>query len=316
MDQKILITGGTGFVGKHLQEELARLGIEYYVFSRNDYDLTVKEQAEDVFAAHRDVGVIIHLACYQAAADFPAKHPAEQFCINNLIHINVLEGWRKFAPHAKLFAIGASCAYPSRALSLSEDNLMDAEIHGSVYAYAFTKRLLFTGVRAYNDQYSLNGSYLIPATMYGEYDDFHIETAHVCGALIGKFVKAVREGIPVVEIWGDGTQVREFMYVKNFTRALLHLIPLCDRDVVNVGPGKGTSIKDLANTISQAAGFKGKLFFNSDRYVGIKEKVMDVSKLAQKYKWEVSNDHAESIKRIVDWYALNYDALKNRRKFG
>jgi GDP-L-fucose synthase len=311
----ILITGGTGFVGKHLQDELVQRGIEYYVFSKSEYDLTIREQAEAIFARHGDVQIILHLASYQAAGDFPAKHPAEQFSINNLIHINVLEGWRKFAPRAKLIAIGSSCAYPSMATSLTEDHFMEGEIDSSVYSYAFTKRLLFTGIRAYNDQYKLNGSYLIPATMYGEHDDFNIETAHVCGALIGKFVKAVYEDILEVEIWGDGTQVREFMYVKDFIRVLLHLIHLCDRDIINVGPGKGTSIKDLAEIISQTAGFKGKLFFNKNRYVGVKEKVMKVGKLAQKYNLEVGHDLSVGIKRTVEWCMRNYVELRNKPKF-
>ncbi len=313
--QKILITGGTSFVGKHLQDELDGINVKYYVFSKSEYDLTKKDQADAVFSSHKDSDVIVHLACLQAAADFPAKHPAEQFYINNLIHCNVLEAWRRFLPEAKFFGIGSSCAYSGKATALTEEKFMDGEIHGSVYSYAFTKRLLYTGIMAYNDQYNLNGSYLIPATMYGEYDDFHIETAHVCGALISKFVKAVREGIPVVEIWGDGTQVREFMYVKDFIRALLHLIPLCDRDIVNVGPGKGMSIKDLANEVSQATGFEGKLFFNSDYYVGVKEKVMNTSKLTQKYNWKVPNDLSGGIKRTVVWYARNYDKLRNKRKF-
>ena len=314
MKDKILITGGTGFVGRHLQEELTRRGIPHYVFSSRDYDLAGAD-ADDVFAAHRDAEAIIHLASYQAAAEFPAKHTAEQFYINNRIHLNVLEGWRKHIPSAKLFAIGCSCAYPSAATAMSESELMDGDIHGSVYSYGFTKRLLATGIRAYNDQYGLNGSYLIPATLFGEFDDFHIDTAHVCGALIGKFVRAVHDGLPDVEIWGDGSQVREFMYVKDFVRALLHLIPLCDKDVVNVGPGTGTSIRDLANAINQAVGFQGRLMFNDSRYVGVKEKVMNASKLEKKYHWNVSSKLAGGIARTVEWYWRNYDQLQETRKF-
>jgi GDP-L-fucose synthase len=312
---RILITGGTGFVGKHLQEGLKERGMDYAAFSSREYDLTVREEAEAAFAAHKGIGTILHLASFQAAADFPARHPAEQFFRNNLIHLHVLEGWRRCFPQAKLIAIGTSCAYPSEAARLTEEAFLDGAIHGSVTSYAFTKRLLYAGILAYNDQYGMNGSYLIPATMYGEYDDFHVETAHVSGALIGKFVRAVREGVPEVEIWGDGTQVREFMYVKDFIDALIHLIPLCDRDIVNVGPGKGTSIKDLAEVISGEAGFKGKLVLNKERYVGIKEKVMDVHKLARKYGHTVNSDLAPGVGRTVQWYADNYDHLRDKRKF-
>jgi len=308
--KKIFITGGTGFVGKHLQEELAQRGIEYFAFSSKEYDLTVKEQAEAAFAGHQDVDVIIHLASFQGAGDFPAKHPAEQFNINNSIHLNVLEGWRKYAPHAKFIGIGSSCGYPSGASALTEDKFMDGEIHESVQWYAFTKRLLFAGITAYNNQYGLNGTYLIPATMYGEYDDFDVAKAHVCGALIGKFVTAVREDLPTVEIWGDGSQVREFMYVKDFIRALLHLIPLCERDIVNVGPGRGITIKALGEAIKDAAGFEGSIFYNTDRYVGIKEKFMDATNLAKNYHWQVDDSLSEPIQRTVAWFSQKYQELK------
>jgi len=312
---RVLITGGTGFIGKHLQEELSQRQIEFVVFSKRDYDLTVKEQAEAVFASNRNADVILHFACYQAAGDFPAKHPAEQFHINNLIHINVLESWRKLMPHAKLIAVGSTCAYPSRLKTLVEDRFMFGEIHGSVYAYAFTKRLLYTGITAYNDQFQLNGSYIIPPTLFGEFDDFNEATAHVSSALIARFVRAALENLEEVEIWGDGSQVREFLYVKDFVRAVLDLIKPLNHDILNIGPGKGTTIKKLAITISRAAGFNGRLFFNPNRYVGIKEKFMNTGKLEQKYKMHLSVDISEGIKRTVAWYAQHYDELKNKRKF-
>src|SRR5687768_16236825 len=128
---KVLITGGTGFVGRHLQAELAARRLSYAVISKAEYDLTDRRQADDVFQRHADADVILHLACYQAAAEFPARHPGEQFLVNNLIHLNTLEGWRRHAPGARLIAVGSSCAYPSDLASLTEDRLMDGPIHGS-----------------------------------------------------------------------------------------------------------------------------------------------------------------------------------------
>ena len=310
-----LITGGTGFIGQHLQQELRRRGTSFFAFSRKEFDLTVWDQTQAVFERNRHATTILHLASFQAAGEFPAQHPAEQIFLNGLMHTHVLECWRRHLPRARLVAIGSSCAYPGTATRLIEEIFLEGEPHGSVYAYAATKRLLYTGIRAYNDQFGLNGTYLIPAAMLGEHDDFHPATSHVPGALIGKFVRAVREQLPEVEIWGDGSQLRDFMDVKEFMRVLLELAPRCDRDILNIGPGAGISIRELATLISEAAGFRGRLAFNPQRYVGIKEKFVDATRLREKYGLTVSRDLRAAIARTVAWYAEHYDALKDRRKF-
>ena len=259
--------------------------------------------------------MILHLACFQAAGEFPARHPAEQFFTNNLINNHALEAWRKCIPRAKFIGIGASCAYPSSALAMTEDKIFDGSIHGSVYAYGATKRMLYTGILAYNDQFKLNGSYVVPAAMFGEHDDFDEATAHVPGALIGRFVRAVKLNLPEVEIWGDGSQVRDFMDVKDFVRSLLDLAPKLERDIVNLAPGRGKTIKELALTVSEAANYRGKVVFNASRYTGAKGKYVDAAKLRDKYKMEISNDLAFGIRRTVEWFSEKFDTLKDRRKF-
>lgn len=315
INMKVLVTGGTGFVGQHLQEELKQHGFSFFSFGSKQFDLTRREQAEAVFKKNQDADLILHLAGFQAAGEFPAKHTAEQFFINNLINNHALEAWQKFIPHAKFIGIGASCAYPSSAQAMTEDKIFDGPIHGSVYAYGATKRLLFTGILAYNDQFKLNGNYIVPAAMFGEHDDFNEATAHVPGALIGRFARAVKLNLPEVEIWGDGSQIRDFMDVKDFARNLLELVPKLERDIVNLAPGRGKTIRELALTISEAAGFRGKIFFNASRYTGAKEKIVDATKLRDKYKMEISDELAPGIRRTVDWFAKNFDTLKDRRKF-
>jgi len=297
--KKVLITGGTGFVGKHLQAELASRGIPFSAFGRRQFDLTRWENAETVFKNNLDADLILHLASFQAAGEFPGKHTAEQFFVNNLIHNHALEAWRKFIPQARFIAVGASCAYPSAAQAMTEDKIFDGAIHGSVYAYGATKRLL----------------YIVPAAMFGEDDDFDEATAHVPGALIARFVRAVKMNLPEVEIWGDGSQVRDFMDVKDFARGLLDLAPKMERDIVNLVSGRGTTVKELALAISEAAGFRGKIFFNANRYTGAKEKFLDATKLREKYKMEIPHNLAPGLRRTVAWYAQNYEAVKERRKF-
>ena len=312
----ILVTGGSGFIGTHLQEELSARQQPFYAFPSRTHDLTDPRQADEAFArgGGASIETILHLACYQAAGEFPARNPAAQFIVNNRIHLNVLDSWRRLAPQARLVAIGSSCAYPSDVLSLTEDRLMDGPIHGSVYSYAFTKRALYTGILAHNDQFKLNGSYIIPPTLFGEFDDFNVDTAHVSGALIGKAVKAARLG-GNVEVWGDGSQIREFLDVKVFVKALVDLAPRLDRDVLNFAPGAGTSIKALAETIADAAGITGRIYYDASKYTGIKEKFLNVDRLQQKYGVRLPADIRDGIRRTVAWYAANFDVLKDRRKF-
>ncbi|MBU6409004.1 MAG: NAD-dependent epimerase/dehydratase family protein [Verrucomicrobia bacterium] len=315
MNSKVLVTGGTGFVGRHLQQELKERGVEFFAFGKRQFDLTQWYQAQAVFQQNRDAGLILHLAGFQAAGAFPAKHTAEQFYVNNLIHNHTLEAWRRWAPQARFIGIGASCAYPSSAEAMTEEKIFDGPIHGSVYAYGATKRLLYTGILAYNDQFKLDGSYVVPAAMFGEQDDFHEATAHVPGALIGRFARAVKENLPEVEIWGDGSQVRDFMDVKDFARGLLDLAPRIERDIVNLAPGCAKTIRELALTISEAAGFKGRVFFNPDRYTGAREKFLDAAKLREKYGMEIGGDLAPGIRRAVEWFAAHFDEYKDRPKF-
>jgi len=313
--KKVLVTGGTGFVGKHLQQELARRNIACFAFGRRQFDLTKWEQAAAVFKQHQDAELILHLASFQAAGEFPGKHTAEQFFVNSLIHAHTLEAWRQFIPGARLITVGASCAYPSAAQGMTEDKFFEGAIHGSVYSYGATKRMLYTGILAYNDQYKLNGSYVVPAAMYGEDDDFDEATAHVPAALVGRFARAVKTSAPEVEIWGDGSQVRDFMDVKDFVNGLLDIAPRLERELLNLVPAGGKTVKELALTVCAAAGYRGQVVFNASRYTGAKEKFLDATKLREKYGIVMNHELAPGIRRAVAWYAKNYDAVKDRRKF-
>ena len=198
---------------------------------------------------------------------------------------------------------------------MTEDKIFDGAIHGSVYAYGATKRLLYTGILAYNDQFKLNGSYVIPAAMFGENDDFDEATAHVPAALIARFVRAVKMNLPEVEIWGDGSQVRDFMDVKDFVAR-----PAGPR--AETGPRHRQSgfrpRQDRQGTgvdHQRSRRLSRKVFFNANRYTGAKEKFLDATKLREKYGMEIPHDLAPGIRRTVEWYSKNYEAVKDRRKF-
>ncbi len=311
----VLVTGAGGLVGRHLTRELERRGIPYRALTRADGDLRDLETARALFRSERGRAAIVHLAAWQAAGEFPQRRPGEILLRNARIHLNVLEAWRCELPEAKLVALGTSCAYPTKEGRLREDELLAGPIHGSVRFYGQTRRLLHEGIAALNQEFGLDGSFVVPATMFGEGDDFDERTAHVAGALTARFVKAADEGRQEVEVWGDGTQVRDFLYAGDFARVLCDLLPLLSRDVVNVGPGCGITIADLARRIARAAGFGGRIRFAPERYTGVRAKVLDVTRLKERYGIEAPEPGDEAFARTAAWYRAHRFELEGRPKF-
>lgn len=304
--KKILITGGTSFVGKNLTQRLTNLGAEHFVFGSKDYDLTKKEDADKVMQEKGvDYDFIIHMAALQAAADWPIHNTGIQFHVNNLIHLNTLEAWRKYQPKAKFIGVGSSCSFPGDIPVLSEEDVDKGPLHPSVYSYGLTKKLLNVGIKAYKDQYKLEGTMPIFATLYGPNDDFDIKTAHVVGALIAKFANAKNKGDREVEIWGDGTQTRELIYVEDQVNGLLMAAQYYEGDLINMGTGIETTIKELAETIKEVSSFKGDITYNPNRFVGVKRKVLNIEKAKKEFGWTIKNKmHTleQGLKRTIEWY--------------
>ncbi|MFH1802099.1 MAG: NAD-dependent epimerase/dehydratase family protein [archaeon] len=313
--KNVLITGGTSFVGKNLTKKLDALGATYFTFGSSKYDLTKKDDAEKAFQTGK-YDFVIHMAALQHAADWPMHHTAEQFYVNGLIQINSLEAWRKFQPDAKMIAVGSSCCYPGKIPRLKEEDIDQGDLHDSVYAYGATKRLLGIGLRAYADQHkNLRGIMPMFATLYGPYDDFDLKTAHVVGALVAKFCDAKKESLPSVEVWGGGTQTRELIFIEDQIDGLLMAAQHFEGDpssycgqIINIGAGKEISIKDLAETIKKVSGYSGEIVYNTNKFVGVKNKVLDITKAKNEIGWTEKNKmHTleEGLKKTIDWYSRN-----------
>jgi len=308
-NKRILITGGTGFMGKNLMERLDGLGSQYFIFGSGDFDLTNPDNAERAMK-EEDVkyDFIFHLAAFQHAGDWPMHHTGIQFLVNSQIHLNTLEAWRKHQPQAKFVGAGSVCSFPGSASVLSEDDHDNGPLHESVYSYGFTKKLLGAGIRAYKDQYGLRGTMPVFATLYGPHDDFDLETAHVVAALTRKFIGAKETGLPEVEVWGDGTASRELIYVQDQIDGLLMASRHYEGDLINVGSGEETTIRDLAETIKGIVGFDGSIFYNADRFVGVERKVSDIKRAEREFGWTLENRMhilEEGLTKTIDWYREN-----------
>lgn len=233
---------------------------------------------ENLQRFHEPYDQIWHLAAWTQAGDFCLRHPGEQWLINQQINTNVLDWWQSCQPQAKLIAIGTSCSYAPGA-DLREENYLAGTPVAELYAYAMTKRMLLVGLQALNAQFGLEYLYLVPSTLYGP--GYHIDTRqrHFIFDLIEKILRGARSGEPV-ELWGDGYQKREIVYVKDFVRAAIRLADHARNDVVNVGSGVEYTIRWYAEQICKLAGYDpAAIAYDSSRYVGVRSKKLAITKL-------------------------------------
>jgi GDP-L-fucose synthase len=307
-NKKFLVTGGTGFFGKNFKSYVEQLGGEVICVG-SKYDLSIEEKAEELFKSFDEnyFDYIIHGAALQAAGDWPLKHKAEQYDINIKIHSNTFKMWHKYQSQAKMIGIGSSCSYPKVKEVLAETDYWDGAMHESVDIYGFTKKAVSVGIEAYKHQYGLKGTTAIFATLYGPHDHFDPEKSHVVSALVKKFVDAKYNNESEVEVWGDGTQTRELIYVDDQIKGLLSVLDY-EGSLINIGTGESITIRELAETIKTLTGFKGNIFYNTNRFVGIKHKVLDVSLARDTYEWTSiiqCDTLADNLTKTINWYLNN-----------
>jgi GDP-L-fucose synthase len=228
------------------------------------------------FTDHYDQ--IWHLAAWTQAGDFCLHHPGEQWIINQRINTNLIDWWQSKQPQAKLVAIGTSCSYAPDA-ELAENNYLSGTPVAELYSYAMTKRMLLVGLQALSAQYGLEYLYLIPSTLYGP--DYHTggKQRHFIFDLIEKILRGKFYG-EKVELWGDGHQKRELIFVKDFVEAALRLAASVSYEVVNIGSGVEYSIRWYAERICEIVDYDARLIaYDTSRYTGVRSKRLSISKL-------------------------------------
>jgi GDP-L-fucose synthase len=222
----------------------------------------------------------------------------------------LFEACRKFGVKKIVNPI-ANCSYPDVAQKdFKESEWWDGPLHSSVFVYGFAKKATWVNAYAYHRQHHLNSVNFLVPNMYGPEDHFDEVRSHAMGALIMKMVKAKRENLPEVLVWGSGNPVREWLYVDDLVELMLRAIDVeTGIQPINVGKGEGITIREMAEKIKEAVGYGGKIVFDKTRPDGAAYKVMNVARMEEIFKWIPPTPLIEGIKQTVDWHSQN--VLKN-----
>jgi GDP-L-fucose synthase len=271
---KAFVTGATGFLGRHLVPHLEKKGIKVTGINSKSCDLTDRENLREFGQDKFDR--IYHLAAWTKAGDFCLYHKGEQWITNQFINTNALWYWREFQPKAMMVTMGTGCGYPPE-LDLREENYVVGEPDRDLYTYAMTKRMLLFGLEALHHQFQMQYRYLIPSTLFGP--NFEPTDTHFIFDLIKKIVAAKRGG-PKPQLWGDGSQVRELIYIDDAVRLIELAVDGCPNQILNLGSGQGHTIKEYAGMICKIVGYDPKdIVYDTTKWSGVPKKVFNPKKI-------------------------------------
>jgi GDP-L-fucose synthase len=299
---KTVVTGGAGFLGRHLVERLRAQGIEPYVPLLEDWDLTRQGDVERLFAEARPE-LLIHLAAEVGGIGANRANPGRYWYANLMMGAHILEQSR-LSGLRKLVVIGTICAYPKfTPVPFKEDDLWNGYPEETNAPYGIAKKTLLVGSQAYRQQYGLDAIYLLPVNLYGPGDNFDLETSHVIPALIRKMIEAKARGEHEVVLWGDGSPTREFLYVGDCAEAILLAAErYSGPDPVNLGTGGEISIRELAALIAELTGFEGELVWDSSKPNGQPRRCLDTSRAERLFGFRAKTLFREGLERTVAWY--------------
>jgi GDP-L-fucose synthase len=301
---RVLVTGGGGFVGSHLVERLRADDIEPFVARRGDYDLTVAEDVERLFADARP-DIVYHLAAEVGGIGANRTNPGRYWYANLMMGAHVLERSR-LQGVGKVVLAGTVCGYPKFApVPFREETLWDGYPEETNAPYGIAKKTLLVGAQAYREQYGTNAIFLLPTNLYGPRDNFDLETSHVIPALIRKMSESPDE----VVLWGDGSPTREYLYVDDCVEALLLAAERYGQpEPVNVGTGVETSIRETAELVAELVGFHGEIVWDTSKPNGQPRRSLDPSRAEELFGFRARTGLREGLERTVAWYRENVAA--------
>jgi GDP-L-fucose synthase len=300
--EKVLITGGASFLGKHLVPMLKSVGANVFIPRSKNYDLR-KEEAVDYIFKQYYPDIVIHLAAHGGGIGHMRKHPGSIFYDNIMMNTLIVEKSLRYGIN-KFVGIGTVCSYPKfTPTPFKEENLWNGYPEETNAAYGLSKKMMLVQTQAYREEYGFNGIHLLLVNMYGPYDDFNLETSHVIPALIRKFTEAVQNNKKEVGVWGTGKASREFLYVEDAARGIVLATEKYNKpEPVNLGAGFEIKIRVLVELIAELTGFEGKIRWDTTKPDGQPRRCLDVSSAKEEFGFEAKVDFREGLKKTLEWY--------------
>jgi len=303
-DKRITLTGGKGFLGKHLIKALQAKGYKNIsIADLPEYNLINIDDVKKLYEKTKP-DIVIHLAAKVGGIGFNQENPGALFYENIMMGVQLIhEAYLKRID--KFVALGTICAYPKfTPVPFKEDDLWNGYPEETNAPYGLAKKMMLVQSQAYRQQYNFNSIFLLPVNLYGPGDNFDPNSSHVIPALIKKCVDAKREKDKEIVVWGTGKATREFFYVEDATEAIVLATENYNKsEPVNIGAGFEISVRDLTNMIVELTGYKGKITWDATKPDGQPRRMLDTTRARNEFGFQAKTGFREGLQKTIEWYS-------------
>ena len=310
--KKVLITGGTGLIGKNLTKRLKEIELEVTSVG-SEFDLREKDNANELINTIKP-DIVFHLAAKVGGILANSTQKASFYSDNTLINTNIVNSC--ISAENKIsyfFGMGTGCAYPKRLenSTLCEEDYLDGIPEFTNDAYAYAKRGLLVHLESLRQSTGLKYAFCIPANIYGPHDNFHPTNSHVVPGLIRRFLDIMDQNKETIKVWGDGTAKRDFLYIDDCVDAIIKITSAKKEGAINIATKKLIPISDIAQSISELTGFSGQILFDETKPNGQIHRYFDTCAI-ERLGWKPKIDINTGLSKTINWYKANKHQIREK----